>query len=65
MWGSCLERSIEEFNLVAHLSFNKLLVPAQEEMSEMNEVREVDDADLLDNYDSESEDNNVDCWDDL
>ena len=35
-------------------------------MSEMNEVREVDDADLLDNYDSESEDNNVDCsWDDL
>ena len=34
----------------------------------MNEVCEVDDAettDLLDNYNSDDEDNNVDCWDDL
>ena len=34
----------------------------------MNEVCEVDDAettDLLDNYNSDSEDNNADCWDNL
>ena len=63
-----LECPIEEFNQVAYLSFNKLLVPVQEEMSEMNEVCEVDDAettDLLDNYNSDGEDNNVDCWDNL
>ena len=50
----------------AHM--NSPLVPAQEEMNEMNEVCEVDDAettDLLDNYNSDSEDNNVDCWDNL
>ena len=68
LWGSCLECPIEEFNQVAYLSFNKLLVPAQEEMNEINEVCEIDDTettDLLDNYDSDSEDNNVDCWYDL
>ena len=43
-------------------------MPVQEETSEMNEVCEVDDAettDLLDNYNSDGEDNNVDCWDNL
>ena len=61
-------QSFSKSNFSSRVSFNKLLVPVQEEMSEMNEVCEVDDAettDLLDNYNSDGEDNNVDCWDNL
>ena len=68
LWGNLIEYPLEEFSdHVTHLSFSKL-VATQEDMAELHELYDVEAAiDLFNNNqnDTDSENDNIDCWDNL